>query len=404
MARINRGGILPAVDPFLNCHETPQHRKLLETGIYPYFRAISSSCAAPEVLIEGRRVLMFGSNNYLGLTEHPRVREAARDAISRYGTSCTGSRFMNGTLALHEELEERLAKFMRRGAALVFSTGFQVNLGVIPTLVGKTDVVISDRRNHASLVDGCRLSLASCLKYQHSDTDQLHRLCAAVQDNCEGALVVTDGVFSMEGDLAELSEIVRLRKEYGFRIYLDDAHGIGVLGEHGRGTAEHFGVEEDVDLIAGTFSKSLASLGGFIAGDARVIKHIKHHARPFIFSAAPSPANAAAALAALDVLETEPEHLQRLRDNARELRHALWLAGINTGAGCTPILSVLIGDDEEAFRVWARLFEAGVYVNCVVAPATEPGRAALRLSVSAAHTPQHLQEICERLSKALAKP
>lgn len=298
------------VDIFEKCINFTDAKKAIEAGIYPYFHALTSA-QDTEVIIDGKRVIMLGSNNYLGLTSDPRVKEAAIKAVEKYGSGCSGSRFLNGTLDLHIELEKRLAAFVKKEDSLVFSTGFQTNLGIISAIAGRNDYIIGDRQNHASLVDACRLSFARFLKFNHNDMVDLERVLKTIPDN-KGKLIVVDGVFSMEGDIANLPEIVRLAKEYGARVMVDDAHGLGVMGEQGRGTAEYFGLEDKVDIIMGTFSKSLASLGGYVAANEDVIHYIKHHSRPFIFSASIPPANAAAAMEALNILEREPERIKKL--------------------------------------------------------------------------------------------
>jgi 8-amino-7-oxononanoate synthase len=376
------------------CERAQETRRL---GLYPYFQPITESLTE-EVVIDGRRLIMIGSNNYLGLTHHPRVTSAALEAVRKYGSGCTGSRFLNGTLDLHVELERRLARFTGKEACVTFSTGFQVNLGVISTLVGKGDVVLCDRENHASIFDGCRLAFGRLLKYRHNDMDDLERQLQQVPDDA-GRLIVTDGVFSMKGDLADLPGLVRVARKYGARIMVDDAHGVGVLGAHGRGTAEHFGVEDRVDLIMGTFSKSLASVGGFIAGEARVIDFVKHRARSLIFSAAPPPASVASVLKAVEIIEREPERRARLWENTRFMAEGLRGLGFDTGDSQTPVIPVVAGEDRLAFVLARRLQEEAVFVNPVVAPAVPSGRALLRTSYMATHTREHL----ERALAAFAK-
>ncbi len=369
---------------FDKCRDFTRARELEAAGVYPYFRPIAEN-EATGVVIGGRRLVMLGSNNYLGLTRDPRVQEAAIAAVRRYGSGCTGSRFLNGTLDLHVELERRLARFMGREAALTFSTGFQVNLGVISSLVGRDDVVFCDRENHASIFDGCRLSFGRLVKYRHNDMAHLEELLRAAPPSA-GRLIVTDGVFSMRGDLCNLPRIVDLAEAHGAAVMVDDAHGIGVMGAHGRGTAEHFGLESRVDLVMGTFSKSLASLGGFIAGRESVVHYIQHHSRSLMFSAAITPASAAAALAALDVLEAEPERRERLWANARTLREGFRRLGLDIGDTESVIVPVVVGDELETFRSWKAVFDAGVFTNPVVAPATPPGEGLLRTSAMATHT------------------
>jgi 8-amino-7-oxononanoate synthase len=362
-------------------------------GVYPYFHPIEQS-EATEVVIRGKRLIMVGSNNYLGLTQHPHVKEAAIRAVQKYGSGCTGSRFLNGTLDIHVQLEDRLAKFMRREAALTMSTGFQVNLGVISTLVGKDDLVFCDRENHASIFDGCRLAFGRVRKYRHNDmADLAEQLAQAPRD--QGKLIVTDGVFSMRGDLCNLPRIVDLAEEHGAAVMVDDAHGIGVLGEDGRGTAEHFGLEDRVDLVMGTFSKSLACLGGFIAGREEVVHYIKHHARALIFSAAITPASAASALAALDVLEAEPERRSRLWKNAERMKKGLRKIGYDTGHSDSVIVPVHVGEMLNTFSFWKMLFDQGVFTNPVIPPAVPEGECLIRTSYMATHTDGELDQVLE---------
>lgn len=362
-------------------------RELKESGLYPYFVPLDGT-EGTEVTVDGRSVIMIGSNNYLGLTTHPKVREAAKKAVDDYGTSCTGSRYLNGTLKLHRELEERLAAFVGKEAALVFSTGMQANLGAISAIVCPDDYVILDKENHASIVDGVRLSGGKMKRFRHNDMRHLARVLDSVPDD-GGKLVVVDGVFSMGGDIAPLDEIVRLCKEYGARLYVDDAHSLGVLG-NGRGTAAHFGLTEDVDLIMGTFSKSFASIGGFIAGDADVISFIQHHARSFIFSASLPASNTMAVMAALEVMETEPEHVEQLWENGDYMLRCLNQMGFNTGGTQTPIIPIIIGEDGPTFLTWKLLFERGLYTNPVITPAVPPGQSLLRTSYMATHSREQL--------------
>lgn len=370
------------------------------SNTYCYYRALESS-QEPEVVIDGRPLVMLGSNSYLGLTSHPRVTEAAREAIRKYGTGCAGSRLLNGTLDLHEALEAKLARFMGKPAAVTFSTGFQVNLGVISCLLERGDVVYLDKQDHACILDGARLSFAHVRKFDHNDPSDLRRLMAA-DVRARGRLVVVDGVFSMEGDITPLPEIVQVAREFGSGVMVDDAHGVGVLGAHGRGTSEHFGLEADVDLIMGTFSKSLASIGGFICAERDVVDHIRHAARSLIFSAALAPAAAAAASAAVDVIEAEPERRERLWSNTRFLRAGLVSLGFDTGESRTPVIPIIVGDDLRAFAMTRRLHEEGVFVNPVVSPATPRDRALLRTSCMATHTEAHLSralEACARVGR-----
>jgi len=370
----------------------------MAAGLYPYFRAIQSGPGS-EVIIDGKKMIMIGSNNYLGLTGHPKVIEAAINAIRKYGSGCTGSRFLNGTLDLHEELEYRLAKFMNREAALCFSTGFQTNQGAISTLVGKDDLVFTDRADHASIVDGCRLAFGKTIKYKHNDMDDLERVLKMYADTEAGKLIVTDGVFSMEGDIVKLPRLAELAKKYNARIYIDDAHSIGVLGKHGRGTGEYWNMEHAVDVVMGTFSKSFASLGGFIAGDEYVIHYIKHHARALIFSASMPPAAVATVLACLDIIESEPERLEQLWKNTRKMKEGFTSLGFNTGNSETPIIPIFIGEEERCFAFWKLLFENGIFANPTIAPAVPPGQALIRTSYMATHTEEELDRVLETFAK-----
>lgn len=358
-----------------------------EMGIYPYFRALSDS-EGTTATFEGKDVVMLGSNNYLGLTTDPRVRSAAAEALSRFGTSVTGSRFLNGTLELHLELEQRLARFVNMEAALVFSTGYQTNVGTISAILGKGDVAILDKDAHACIVDGCLMSRGEMKRFKHNDVADLERVLSKVPSEA-GKLVIIDGVYSMGGDIAPLNEIADLCDKYNARLMVDDAHGIGVMGQ-GRGTVAHFGLEDRVDLVMGTFSKSFASIGGFIAGSEDVIHYIQHHARSLIFSAALPAPNAAAVLAALDIIENEPDHVARVWDNADYMRKHLTEMGYNTGHSKTPIVPVIIGDQFKTALTWAALIEAGVYTNPVVPPATPPNASLLRTSYTSTHTREHL--------------
>jgi 8-amino-7-oxononanoate synthase len=379
------------VELYAKCYQFTEAKQAIKEGYYPYFVPLTDT-EGTEVTIDGRKLIMIGSNNYLGLTTHPKVREAAIKAVEKYGTSCTGSRFLNGTLLLHKQLEEALADFIGKEAALVFSTGYQTNLGTISALVGRDDVVITDREDHASIFDGCRLAYGTMLRFRHGDMESLERTLARCEPD-QGKLVVVDGVFSMGGDIAPLPEIIPLCKKYNARLMVDDAHSIGVLGENGRGTAAHFGVTEDVDLIMGTFSKSFASLGGFIAGDEAAIHYIQHHARPLIFSASMPAANVAACLAALDIMCSEPERPQRLMAIADRMRKGYQELGYNTGPSETPIIPIVIGDDMPTFTMWRALFEAGVYTNAVIPPAVPPAKSLLRTSYMATHTDEQMNRV-----------
>jgi 8-amino-7-oxononanoate synthase len=380
------------MDIFDKCYAYTDAKQVMAAGLYPYFQVIRSA-QDPEVVVDGRRMIMVGSNNYLGLTSHPSIKEAAIRAVEKYGTGCAGSRFLNGTMDLHAEVEAQLAKFKGREAALLFSTGFQTNLGVISALVGKDDVVIIDRWNHASIIDGCRLSFGQILKYRHNDMEDLGRILAAHPD--KGKLIVVDGVFSMEGDIVNLPGIVRLAREYGARVMVDDAHATGVLGKEGRGTAEHFGLEEEVDIVMGTCSKALASVGGFIASSHEVIHYVKHKARSMIFSASLPPACVATIGAALEVIEREPQRRTQLWKNAQRVREGLKGMGFDTGLSETPIVPVLLGDDLHAFRMGRALYEQGVFANVSVSPAVPEGRALIRSSYMATHTDAHIDRVLE---------
>ncbi len=375
------------VDLFDKVNGYDRAKVAIEAGVYPYFRALSDTEGA-IANFEGKEVVMIGSNNYLGLTTDPRVRQAAVDAVNRYGTSVTGSRFLNGTLELHLELDRRLAKFVGKEAALVFSTGYQTNVGTISALVGKGDYVIIDKDDHASIVDGCIMSRGEMKRFRHSDISSLDKLLSELPES-GGKLVVVDGVYSMGGDIAPLPEIVEICRRHNVRIMVDDAHGIGVTGG-GRGTAHHFGLTDQVDLIMGTFSKSFASIGGFIAGDHDTIHYIQHHARSLIFSAALPAPQAAAALAALDIMENEPEIVQRVWDNAEYMRAGLKRLGYNVGHSNTPIIPVIIGDDFRTVMAWHALISEGVYTNPVVPPGVPTGQSLLRTSYMATHTTEHL--------------
>lgn len=384
------------------CRNFTEATVIRDTGWYPYFKVVESE-QGDEAMVDGKKVIMIGSNNYLGLTNHPKVKEAVIDAVKEYGTGCTGSRYLNGTLKLHVEAEERLAHFMNREAALLFSTGYQTNLGTISALVGKGEYVITDRLDHASIVDGCRLSFGKTLKFRHDDMVDLERILKHLGPDI-GKMVVIDGVFSMEGSIVSLPEIVKLCEMYKAALMIDDAHSIGVLGDHGRGTAEHFGLEHAVNIHMGTFSKSFASMGGFIATDFNIIDYIKHHSRPLIFSASMAPATVAAVLAALDIIEQEPERREQLWKNATHFRSGLQELGFNTGHSETPIIPVILGEDMLTFRFWRDLFDCGVFTNAAVRQAVAPGSSLLRTSVIATHTQAQLDyalEAFEKVGRAL---
>ncbi len=390
------------MDVFQKCWDFRRAEEAKEQGIYPYFIPIEEN-HGPRVKMQGREIIMIGSNNYLGLTQDPRVQEAAIKAIEKFGTSCSGSRFLNGTLSLHEELEHKLAAFVKKEAALIFSTGYQTNLGSISTLIDKNDIVVTDKTNHASIFDGIFLAYGlrmgvTVKRYRHNDMEDLERVLSRL-DPEKPKLIVTDGVFSMEGSIVNLPRLIELAKTYNARIYLDDAHGIGVIGETGRGTAEYYNRFEDVDLIMCTFSKSFASLGGFVAGDERVISYIKHFARPLIFSAAIPPANIAAVMKSLEIIQSEPQIVRRLREIGEKMRREFQAMGFNTGESRTPIVPIIIGDDTRTFLFWKALFEAGVYTNPVISPAVPPDRALLRTSYMATHTDRDLDQVLDTFKK-----
>ena len=384
-------------DIFSKAFSFTEAKEAMEAGYYPYFLPLEEN-EGTEVEYQGHRLIMCGSNNYLGLTTHPKVKEAAIDAIRKYGTSNTGSRFLNGTLRLHKELEEELAEFVGKEAALVFSTGYQTNLGTIQAIVGRDDVVVLDRADHASIVDGAILSQGKILRFKHNDVQDLDRVLGKV-DPEKGALVVVDGVYSMDGDIAPLPEMIEVCRKHGARLMVDDAHSMGVLGPQGNGTAAHFGVTDGVDLIMSTFSKSFASLGGFIAGDADVVHYIQHFGRSMIFSASIPAANAAAARAALKIMKEEPERRERLWAIAKRVKEELNNMGYDTGTSETPIIPIIIGDHLKTILVWKRLFEEGVFVNPVLPPAVPPNRSLLRTSYMATHTDEQIDRVLEAYHK-----
>lgn len=358
-------------------------------GFYPFYKALDSN-EGPEAIIDGKRVIMLGSNNYLGLTRHPRVMKAAMDAIEKYGTSMTGSRLLNGSTKLHENLENLLASFFGAEACLTFTTGYQANLGTISALVNKRAAVVIDRSDHGSIYDGCSLSDGEAFRFRHNDIDHLDQLLARVTRD-KAALVAIDGVYSMGGDLAKLPEIVEVCKHYGARLLVDDAHGVGTIGVGGRGTASHFGLDKEVDLIVGTFSKSLASVGGFVCGSAEVIEWIRHFARPGVFSASPPPASVMAATTALEVLMEEPELVDKLQANAQLLRDGLRDAGFDIGLTETPIVPITVGDERKVVSIWKDLLANGVYTNAVIFPAVPRGGAILRTSCMATHNAEQIE-------------
>ena len=389
------------MDLFAKCAAYTTARECREKGIYPYFHALESR-QDTEVIMEGRRRIMLGSNNYLGLTAAPEVVAAAEAALAEYGTGCSGSRFLNGTLRLHLELERELAEFVHMDGAVTFSTGFQSNLGIISALVGRGDYVVCDRENHASIYDGCRLSFGKMLRYRHADMDDLEAKLRAVPESA-GCLIVTDGVFSMGGDIAKLPEICELAARYGARVLVDDAHGLGVIGEGGRGTASHFGLEGKVDVIMGTFSKSLASLGGYMAASELVCDYVRHNSRPFIFSASIPPSACAAALAALRLLRERPELPLRLLSLASYARAGLKARGLRIIESETPIIPIYTYEMENTLTSAKRLYDAGVYVNPVLPPAAAPGECLLRVSCMATHTEALLDEAMDIIAEVLGK-
>ncbi len=385
------------MDVFEKClkiYETTQG--LRANGHYFFFRKLESPQDS-EVVVNGKRVIMIGSNNYLGLTSHPRVKEAAIKAIEKFGSGCAGSRFLNGNLEIHEELEDKLARFFRKEAALVFATGYQTNLGSISALLGRNDVAIIDKYDHASIIDGCRLSFGKVKKYLHNDMKDLERVLEAAKN--KGKLIIVDGIFSMEGDIADLPNIVKLAKAYGARVMVDDAHGVGVLGRGGRGTAEHFGLEDQVDLIMGTYSKSLAAIGGFVAGSKVTIDFIKHIGRSMIFSASLPPSLVASVSTALDIIEEQPQLRRQLWENTHKMLKSYKALGYDTGTSETPIVPIIIKDNMKVYTMCKFLFEHGVFVNPVVSPAVPPGRELLRTSYMATHTKEQLDRVLDAFEK-----
>ncbi|HUF50599.1 MAG TPA: aminotransferase class I/II-fold pyridoxal phosphate-dependent enzyme [Longimicrobiales bacterium] len=378
---------------FEKCYRFTKAREVQAAGFYPYFVPIEASFDT-EVIVHGERKVMVGSNNYLGLTHHPRVLDAAEKALRQYGSGCTGSRFLNGTLDLHEQLEERLARFVNQEAALVFSTGYQTNLGVISSLIGRDDHLFSDKLNHASIVDGARLAFGTVHRFPHGDLRALERELARTPSEA-GKLIVTDGIFSMEGTIADLPGLIALAEFYGAEVLVDDAHSFGVLGDRGGGTAQHFHLEDRISLIMATFSKSLASIGGMVAGPEDVIHYLKHHARPLIFSASNPPAAVAATLAALDIIDEEPERRAQLWRNTRRMQDGLRSLGYNIGRSETPIIPVHVGELEQMFIFWKQLFDAGVFTNPVTPPAVPDNSCRLRISLMATHTDAQLDFVLD---------
>lgn len=384
------------MDIFQKCYDFTRADEVKAAGLYPYFRPIEEN-EGPVVHIEGRRFIMAGSNNYLGLTAHPRVKEAARRAIEKYGTGCSGSRYLTGTLDLHNELETRLAKFLNKEAVLLFSTGYQTALGIVSTLVQRGDYVISDKENHASIINACitaKGGFAEFKRYLHSDMQDLENVLSKLPENA-GKLVVTDGIFSVSGEICNLPEIIRISHKYGAKVLVDDAHSTGVIGKGGRGTASYYGVEDQTDLIMGTFSKTFASLGGFVAGPERVINYLKHHSPALIFSASPTPPSVAAALEALNILEEHPELVDQLQSNVKYLRKRFVEGGFNIIENESAIIPVIVGDVDKAFITWRKLFDNGVFVNAFIPPGVPPNMSMMRTSYMSTHKKEHLDEIYE---------
>jgi len=389
------------LDLFKKCHEFTRADEVKALGVYPYFRAIEAN-EGPVVQIEGKKKIMAGSNNYLGLTGHPRVIEAAIKAIEKYGTGCSGSRYLTGTLDLHIELEERLAKFFGTESVLLFTTGYLSAQGVIPTLIGRNEYVVSDKDNHACIVAGTLMAkgaMGNLARYKHNDMEDLQKVLSKIPKETP-KLLVSDGVFSTGGEIVDLPTMVKIAKENNAKIMIDDAHSVGVIGDGGRGTASEFGLEDDIDLTMGTFSKTFASLGGFVAGPERVINFIKHFSPALIFSASPTPSSVAAALTALDILEEEPERVDKLISNANYMREGLKKKGFTTIDGRTAIVPVMVGNDDIALKMWRMLYDDGVFVNVFVPPGVPEGRQMMRTSYMATHEKEHLDEIIDTFEKA----
>lgn len=388
------------MDLFKKCEYLPKVEYAKANNIYPYFHQLNSK-QGPEVVMEGKEIIMIGSNNYLGLTSHPEVIEAGVKALEQFGSGCSGSRFLNGTLTSHVEFEKELAEFLKKEDVVTFSTGFQSNLGIISAIAGRTDYILCDKENHASIYDGCRLSFAKMIRYEHSDMEDLENKLKTIDTEKSGILIVTDGVFSMSGEICKLPEIVKLAKKYGARVMVDDAHGLGVLGSHGRGTAEHFGLEDEVDIYMGTFSKSLASLGGYMAAKKEVCEYVRHVSRPFIFCASITPANVACATAALRILKREPERVQNLKNISNYMRSNLKKEGIDIIESQTPIIPIYTYGDARTFVACKKLFERGVYVNPVVSPATPVGMSLIRTSYTATHTEEQMDRALSHIKAVL---
>lgn len=385
------------MDVFAKCFDFKRDLEVQAAGLYPFFKTIEGNHGS-RVIIEGREVVMAGSNNYLGLTRHPKVVEAAINATRDFGTSCSGSRYANGTYVIHVELEEKLADYMGKEKALCFTTGYTTNMGAISVLAGRRDIILSDRENHSCIMDATQLSFAETKKYKHDDMEDLERILEASNPE-NGKLLVTDGVFSMKGTLAKLPRIVELKKKHGLRIFVDDAHGVGVVGKTGRGTAEHYGLDKDVDVVMGTFSKSFAGLGGFIVGEERVISYVKHHARQLIFAASMTPGSVAAVSTALDMIRTEPQHLESLRSVIGKVRGEFQRIGYPVNDEPTPIVYVKVGEDLEAFTFWKELLELGVYTNPVITPGVPQGQSGVRASFMAIHTDKDIAHVIDAFEK-----
>ena len=390
-------GVVAQDDLFRKCYEFSRDTEAVEAGLYPFFKVIDGNFGN-HVVIDGQEVVMAGSNNYLGLTRHPKVVEAANAATSKFGSSCSGSRYANGTYCLHVELEEKLAAWMGRERALCFTTGYLANQGAISVLAGRHDVIYSDKENHACIVDATRLSFAKIKRFAHADMDDLERQIADTEDEA-GKLIVTDGVFSMRGTIADIPRMVEMKKKYGARIYIDDAHGLGVLGAGGRGTAEHFGLHEDVDVVMGTFSKSLAGLGGFVVGDDRVISYIKHNAPQIIFAASMTPAATAAVITVLDLIQNEPEHIENLRKVSKKARDGFRSIGFEVPEGLTPIIYTRVGDDHAAFSFWKDLLKEGIYTNPVVTPGVPQDWSGVRSSYMSTHDDSDIDRVVSVFEK-----
>ena len=385
-------------DLFHKCRVYDHAQRVKEAGVYPYFRPIGKTTGS-NVYVAGQKKVMIGSNNYLGLTHHPRVIEAAKRALDQYGAGCTGSRLLNGNLEAHEELEERLARFVGQEKALVFNSGFLSNLGGISSVVARKDAIYSDRENHASIFEGTRAAMGTTVKFRHNDMADLERVLKSTRGKYEGAMIIADGVFSMSGDILELPRMIELAKEYNCRVYVDDAHALGVLGPRGEGTGFHFGLQDQVDMVMGTFSKSFASIGGFVAASDEVINFIKHTSRPFIFSAAMPPAALGTVLECLNIMEEEPEHIENMRKNALFMKKELSALGYNTLNSQTPIIPLLIGEDDVAFAFTQKLYEEGVFATPVIRPAVPEGCALIRTSYMASHSQEDLEYVIEVLEK-----